>query len=180
MKKMALLLILVLAGCATATDPWIGASADKLKTTWGEPLKMEDDGTGGQILTYELGFFYVDSSGIIYQTETNYNRPPAVDKWVGKNVKELIAEKGSPSKTFNDGNGGQILRYTYSKTLTTPGGWSHSSGPTGYYRDGRYIYTPPISKYTPPRSSKITSIKNFYVNTSGIIYKTDNGNSKQP
>jgi len=190
MKKTALLLIIILVGCATteidAVDPWVGASTDKLRTTWGTPLKIEDDGTGGQILTYKVGAFYVDSFGTIYQTKTNYERPPKPPiegKWVGKSVKELIADKGSPDVTLDDGKGGKILRYSYHgiSTITipaTPEKRSYSSGPRGYYKDGRYIPIPQTpTRYTQPRTITRSSnyhIENiYYINSSGIIYKTN-------
>jgi hypothetical protein len=176
MKRVIWLVVLLLMGCATAieaVDPWIGASVDKLKTTWGVPLKIEDDGTGGQILTYEVGIFCVDSSGTIYQTNTNYERPPTVDKWVGKNVKELIAEKGSPSHITDLGDGGQTLEYRYTETITTPGSWSSPIGPTGFYEDGRYVNMPRTRVYTQPKTIKRIIKKVFYVNKSGIIYETE-------
>jgi hypothetical protein len=172
MKKILLLGILFLLGCAT--DPWVGVNADKLKTAWGEPLKIEDDGKGGQILDYDLGTFYVDSSGTIYKTKSNYNQVhvPPENKWIGKKVEELVAEKGLPSITLDDGNGGKVLQYRYEKTVPAGGGWSEPYGPSRSYSiNGKSVFIGGTKIYKPPTSKKTITFASYYVNASGIIYE---------
>lgn len=62
---------------------------------------------------------------------TKYNR------WIGKNISELIRESGYPNSSYDIPNGNKVYVYTKSTTLTTPsigfgGYFGHTIGNNGY------------------------------------------------
>ncbi len=82
----------------------------------------------------------------------------AMDSWMGSTKAQLIQQWGPPTKTTDDGQGGEIL--IYDRTVTFP------QIPGQVYNQP---YNPNLY-YTTPQNRAVTRSRMFYVNKNGIIY----------
>ena len=76
--------------------------------------------------------------------------------WVGHHKSELILKWGPPSRTADDGKGGEILIYEYQRNLGQEPGTVRSSG-------GQIVYTEPTQR-------TYIATRMFWVDEKGIIY----------
>jgi hypothetical protein len=76
--------------------------------------------------------------------------------WVGKTKAELYQKLGIPTTIKSDGQGGEILIYTYIYT-------GQDQVQINYNQYGGITYTAPANR-------DYTKAKMFYINSSGVIY----------
>jgi len=79
MNKLFVLLLLVLYGCATTSkspsekevmDSWLGSTKAELVLKWGPPVRIADDGQGGEIYVYEKQITFGQFPGSVKSTST--------------------------------------------------------------------------------------------------------------
>lgn len=62
----------------TTMDSWLGHSKAELLQSWGPPTKVDSDGQGGEILTYDKSVALTQTPGTVYNNGyggINYTRP---------------------------------------------------------------------------------------------------------
>ncbi len=82
---------------------------------------------------------------------------PQMDSWLKHHKSELIQSWGPPTATADDGNGGQILIFDFSRS----GGQI-----PGTIQDGIFGGV----TYTTPQRIQVNEIYMFYVDSDGVIY----------
>lgn len=120
-------------------------------------------------------------SGCVATNEMNQ----VMRSWEGHNVKELVASWGEPSAKAGDGQGGQVLTYNKSYTVTTPASYTPDASKIVAARyqsredDGSvvgYRHVSPMASdtvYNPPSVDRVTRTRTFWVDASGKIYRWD-------
>jgi hypothetical protein len=83
----------------------------------------------------------------------------SMKRWLWSHYSQMMMEWGPPTRSFPDGQDGQILVYEFDRGQTVVPG-------SCYYRDsyGRCWYTP--TRITPN-----TATRTFWVNKNGLIYR---------
>ena len=93
--------------------------------------------------------------------------------WEGHDFSELLATWGPPQQLFDDGAGGRILVYTFTRSYTVPG--SAVTQTSGYatpaYGSGYNIWATSVTTFNPAQTYGWTAYRMFWVNTSGNIYR---------
>jgi hypothetical protein len=112
--------------------------------------------------------------------------------WLGHHGSELIASWGAPSTKYPDGQGGEVWVYQSQRTWTAPGhatttvngnasSYGNLSGNANYYTGSRtysgnyqgnttYSGTA-TTTYTPPQTSAYNTIRSFFLNSDGVVYR---------
>jgi hypothetical protein len=88
--------------------------------------------------------------------------------WEGHGLSELLASWGPPQELFDDGNGGRILVYTFTRSYTVPG--SAVTQTTGHV-DGSFLWATSVTTYNPARNYGWQAYRMFWVNRNGNIYR---------
>ena len=93
---------------------------------------------------------------------TKFNE--TLDSYINNHYSYFIDANGPPTRTTEDGRGGEILIYEYSKENTTPGRLEGRSVGYGHGVSHSATYTPPVT------TTKTTTIM-LWVNSYGYIYR---------
>lgn len=108
----------------------------------------------------------------------------AMKSLLNQPTSELVARWGPPQQRMPDGQGGEIWIYLLQRQWTTPGqvnttvnGTANSSGnlygnPNGAtYQGNTNVSGTANTTYTPPKTDGYTAFREFFINSSGIIYR---------
>jgi hypothetical protein len=108
----------------------------------------------------------------------------AMKSFLNQPSSELVTRWGPPQQRMPDGQGGEIWTYFQQRQWTTPGqanttvyGTGNTSGniynnPYGAtYQGNTSVYGTATTTYTPPQTHGYTGFREFFINSSGIIYR---------
>ena len=87
-----------------------------------------------------------------------------LDSYINYHYSYFIDANGPPTRTAEDGRGGKILIYEYSKETTTPGSLEGRSVDYGFGDSHSATYTPPVT-------IKKTITVMLWANSDGYIYR---------
>ena len=94
----------------------------------------------------------------------------AMQSWVGHSMSELVAAWGPPSQVLDDGSGGKILSYQYTRAHTTHGAAYTQSSATAYGVGGHaYASGSSVTTYGPSRTTTTNSWRTFWVDSRGVV-----------
>ena len=93
---------------------------------------------------------------------TKFNE--TLDSWLNNHYSYFNDENGPPTRTTDDGRGGQILIYEFTKEHTTPGSLEGRSYDYGFGVSHS-------ATYSPPKTSTKTTTVMIWVNNYGYIYR---------
>jgi hypothetical protein len=88
--------------------------------------------------------------------------------WEDHQVSELLVSWGPPQQLFDDGEGGRILVYTYTRAYTVPG--SAVTQTTGTI-SGTSLWATSVTTYNPAQTYGWKAYRMFWVNSDGRIYR---------
>jgi hypothetical protein len=92
-----------------------------------------------------------------------------MQSWEGHHYSKVVAKWGPPTRVIDESNGGKMMIWEETKTVTSPG--YAQTQPYGAYSKNVLMPTSYRTTYIPPQTNTYTKSRTFWVNSEGIIYR---------